>query len=65
MPVLAIIANIHIPTTTEYPVCSMGPEDVKQLMFTCDRAMEVCRSLDLKKIINDAASVDRSGSIVL
>lgn len=48
MPCKAILANRHVIPEGGCPVCHNGAEDIKHLIFTCDRAragMEVDRSL--------------------
>ena len=34
VPALAILANRHIKTFAQCPICKRGPEDIKHLMFT-------------------------------
>lgn len=47
------------------PVCKKGAEDLKHLMFTCDRARVVWRTMGVHEIVEVAAKQDRSGSIIL
>ena len=47
------------------PICMGGAEDMRHLMFTCQRAKEVWRSLGLWEIIDKALVVDKSGSVTL
>ena len=47
------------------PVCRTGAEDIKHMIFTCDRAKAVWSSIGLGQKIADLLIVDRSGSIVL
>jgi hypothetical protein len=41
----AILANRHIGESGGCPVCPNGAEDIKHIMFTCDRAKEVWKEL--------------------
>jgi hypothetical protein len=65
LPLKSILVNRHVGTSGECPVCHSGPEDVLHLVFTCQAAKEIWQSLGLDRIIDDAISVDRSGSAVL
>lgn len=46
-------------------VCHNGAEDVKHMLFTCDRAREVWKGLDIWKKIAHLLGLDRSGSEIL
>jgi hypothetical protein len=61
----AILANRHIGNSGGYPVCLNGAEDIKHIIFECDRAKEVWRALGIWEAITRLLMVDRSGSIVL
>ena len=65
LPGLSILAKRHIPTWAQCPVCSRGPEDIKPMVFTCYRAKQVWHSLGILDIIEEAARLDRSGSVAL
>jgi hypothetical protein len=45
--------------------CHNGAEDIKHLVFTCDRAKAVWRSIGVWDNIGDLLGADRSGSIIL
>ena len=47
------------------PICLNGAEDVKHILFVCDRAKEVWRALGIWESIARFLAVDRSGSVVL
>ncbi|XP_071676904.1 uncharacterized protein [Lolium perenne] len=55
----------HIGTSGQCPVCMTAPEDVLHLLFQCIAAREVWTDLGIQSIIDEAISVDRSGSAVL
>jgi hypothetical protein len=61
----AILADRHIPISGQCPVCAQGSEDIRHLIFTCDRAREVWTALGLKEVSENSLVVDRSGSVVL
>jgi hypothetical protein len=61
----AILANRHIIPDGGCPVCHNGAEDIKHLMFMCDRARAVWRSIGIWEKIRNFLQADRSGSIVL
>jgi hypothetical protein len=65
VPGMAILANRHIKVSPQCPICLKGAEDIRHLMFTCDRAKDVWKALGLDHVINQALSLDRSGSVVL
>jgi ribonuclease HI len=61
----SILANRHIGTSGKCPVCLSAPENVMHLLFQCNAAREVWAALGIQNIIDDAISVDLSGSAVL
>jgi hypothetical protein len=65
VPLKSILANRHVGTDGQCPICRQGPEDVKHLIFTCSRSMELWRALGLSHVILEVLEVDRSGSVVL
>jgi hypothetical protein len=65
MPCRAILANRHIGTQGGCQVCQNGAEDVKHLIFTCDRARAVWRSIGIWEKLNELIGTDRSGSVIL
>ena len=65
LPCRAILANRHIVPNGGCPICPNGAEDVKHVIFTCDRAKAVWSSMGLGLKISDLLATDQSGSIVL
>ena len=65
LPCKAILANRHISPTGGCPVCNNGAEDIKHMIFLCDRARLVWNSMGIGQTINELLGTDRSGSIVL
>jgi hypothetical protein len=59
------LANRHIGTSSECPICNIGPEDIMHLLFQCLLARNMWSSLGLHEIIDEVARVDRAGSAVL
>ena len=47
------------------PLCQNGAEDIKHMIFTCDRAKQVWRSLGVEEKIQRLLMTDRSSSVVL
>jgi len=48
MPCRAIQANRHVGEWDGCLVCQYGGEDIKHIMFTCDRARKVWQSLGIR-----------------
>jgi ribonuclease HI len=65
LPLKCILANRHIGTSGECPICHHGPEDISHLLFKCHTAQELWRSLGLHAIIEHAIQNERSGSVAL
>jgi hypothetical protein len=65
LPLKCILANRHIVTIGECPICRQGAEDILQLLFQCDTARELWNGLGLENIITDAMQTDRAGSAFL
>jgi hypothetical protein len=65
VPGRSILADKHIKVHPECPVCRRGAEDMRHLLFTCDRATEVWRSMGLSDYIKQAAIGEWSGSTIL
>ena len=65
VPGFAMLAARHIPVSPQCPVCKSGTENIKHLLFTCDRARRVWKSLGINDIIDKALSDDQSWTNVL
>jgi hypothetical protein len=65
LPLKCILANRHVGTSSECPICHDGPEDILHLLFRCTAAQELWSSLGIHEIIEEAMSGDQSGSVVL
>jgi ribonuclease HI len=65
LPLKCIMANRHVGTSSECPICHQGPEDILHLLFQCSAAREVWVALGIHSMIDEAIMVDRSGSAVL
>jgi hypothetical protein len=65
VPLKYILANRHIGTSGQCPVCLSAPENVMHLLFQCNAAREVWAALGIQNIIDDVISVDLFGSAVL
>lgn len=65
LPCKGILANKHIGNTSGCPVCQRGCEDIKHMMFTCERARNVWTALGVWGQIEEILSADRSGSVII
>jgi hypothetical protein len=65
MPCRAILANRHVGESGGCPVCQHGAEDIKHMMFTCDRARVVWRSLGIWERLQRFLATVRSGSVII
>jgi hypothetical protein len=65
LPCRAILANRHIGDSGGCLVCQAGAKDIKHMIFTCERARQVWRSLRIKEKIQRLIITDRSGSVIL
>ena len=57
--------NRHVGSDGACPVCHGAAEDIKHLLFECFTARELWRGLGILEILDEAATVDRSGSVIL
>ena len=57
--------NRHVGSDGACPVCHGAAEDIKHLLFECLTARELWRGLGILEILDEAATVDRSGSVIL
>ena len=62
---MTILANRHIKTSGQCPICKQGPEDIKHLLFTCTRAQQVWEALGVLEAIDEVLPLDRSGSVIM
>ena len=62
---MAVLANRHISNIGGCPVCKNGAEDIKHVIFTCDRAKVVWSSLGVWEKILEAIGNDRCGSVII
>ena len=65
LPIKCVLANRHIGTTSECPICRSGPEDIRHLLFQCQTAVDLWTALGLISEIEDASREDSSGSGIL
>ena len=65
IPCKGILANRHIENSSSCPACHSSCEDIKHVLFTCDRAKEIWRILGVSEIINMALSIHQSGSVIV
>ena len=60
LPCRAILANRHVGDSGGCPVCQSGAEDITHMIFTCERAKKVWRSLGIEEKIQSLTLTDRS-----
>jgi hypothetical protein len=65
IPLMSILVNRHIGTSGQCPVCQQAPEDIVHLLFQCGTPRDIWSSLGIVGVIDEAISIDRSGSAVL
>ena len=65
VPLKCILANRHIGTSAECPICHNGPEDLRHLLFICPSAQELWHELGIFQCIQEASNIDLSSSAVL
>jgi hypothetical protein len=65
IPLKCILANRHIGTSTECPICHQGPEDIMHLLFTCPATQVIWQELGIYDIIQEASIIDLAGSAAL
>jgi hypothetical protein len=65
LPCRAILANRHVGDVGGCPICQNGAEDIKHMIFTCDRAKQVWCSLGIEEKIQRLLMTDHSGSVIL
>jgi hypothetical protein len=65
IPLKCILANRHVGDSGSCPLCNQGAEDVLNLLFRCHLARDLWEMLGLDDLVTEAASLDRSGSVVL
>jgi hypothetical protein len=65
LPFKCIMANRHVGTSSECPICHQGPEHILHLIFQCPTARELWMTLGIHEMIDQAMIVDRTRSAVL
>lgn len=65
IPGRGILANRHIGNTSSCPVCNSGCEDIKHILFACEKARAVWQCLGMWERVQNAMIEERSGSVVL
>ena len=60
IPCWAILTNWHIRVTGGCPMCQHGAEDIKHLLFTCDRAKAIWSMISIWGMIASLLGIDRS-----
>jgi hypothetical protein len=62
---MSIMADRHIKEHPQCLVCKKGPEDIKHLLFSCERASEVWRELGLLPEIKQYLKNELSSSVIM
>ena len=58
-------ANCHIKVSGQCPVCEIGVEDIKHLLFKCSRAKHVWQALGIDDLIEKFCLAHRPGQSIL
>jgi len=61
IPCMGVLADRHIVTSGQCPLCSTYVESVSHMLFKCRRAKEVWKGLGLHEIIDKLVVPRRSG----
>jgi hypothetical protein len=65
IPCFGVLANRHVPISSQSPLCSVDCESIRHTFFQCDRAKQIWRCLSLLEAVNIACAQDREGASVL
>jgi ribonuclease HI len=65
LPCRGVLANKHIGEESSCPVCRQGGEDIKHVLFSCERAKEIWRLMGILEEINRLINTNRSGSVLM
>jgi hypothetical protein len=65
IPCKGMLANKHVGNISGCPICQADCEDIKHILFKCQRVRAVWQQLGVWESIDRLMHVDRSGSIVL
>jgi hypothetical protein len=65
IPCRVVLANRHIKISGQCPICEVGMEDTKHMLFQCHRAKLIWENLGLDAMIERASSIDHAGQAVL
>jgi hypothetical protein len=63
--VFCVLANWHIGSLVNCPVCTFDAEDLRHMLFRCPRSLEIWEGLGLLEVIRSASRMDTSGSMIL
>ncbi|KAE8769205.1 hypothetical protein D1007_59232 [Hordeum vulgare] len=65
IPCYGVLANRHIKTSSQCPLCTSDCESIKHLFFQCPRVLEIWRILGPSSLIQEFCTLERDGSAVL
>lgn len=65
IPYMCVLANRHISTSGQCPICETHAEDVEHMLIKCSRANQIWRHLGLHETIDSPHDPTRSGAEVL
>jgi hypothetical protein len=65
LPCRVILANCHIKVTPQCLTCGRGAEDVRHLLFQCQKVKVVWKILGVDELIQRARTTDRAGEAIL
>uniref|UniRef100_A0A8I6XSL7 Reverse transcriptase zinc-binding domain-containing protein n=1 Tax=Hordeum vulgare subsp. vulgare TaxID=112509 RepID=A0A8I6XSL7_HORVV len=65
IPCYGVLANRHIRTSSQCPLCISDCESIKHVMFQCPRVLEIWRILGLSSLIQEVCTMERDGGAIL
>ena len=65
IPCLGVLANRHMITSLQCPMCSIDCESIKHALFLCPRVQDVWRILGLGQLVAEICTTQREGGSVL
>ena len=61
IPCYGVLANGHMITSAQCPICSSDCESIRRAMFLCPRVQEIWRILGLHDLVQEGCTLEREG----
>ena len=65
IPCQGVLANRHIITSSQCPLCNSDCESIRHALFLCPRVQQVWRLLGLASVVNEVCMMEREGGSVM